>query len=52
MIKGVEESYRWYGTNQTEYYNISKINTPLIILGRDAFAVLSCIKNKLKHEKK
>ncbi len=46
MIKGVEESYRYYGTTQTEYYNISKINNPLIILGRDAFAVFRGIKKK------
>ncbi|GHV58366.1 hypothetical protein AGMMS49579_25730 [Spirochaetia bacterium] len=26
MIHGVEESYRHYGTRQTEYYTISKIN--------------------------
>ena len=26
MIQGVEESFRWYGAHQTEYYNISKDN--------------------------
>jgi hypothetical protein len=30
MIKGVEESYRYYGTRQTEYYNIYKCNNPII----------------------
>jgi hypothetical protein len=30
MIKGVEESYRHYGTRQTEYYSISKYNNPFL----------------------
>lgn len=47
MVKGVEEAYRWYGTTQTEYYNISKINNPLLILRNDVYAVLRWCKNKL-----
>jgi len=38
MIKGVEESYRHYGTHQTEYYNIFKYNNPIV-------RILSAIKN-------
>jgi len=30
MIKGVEESYRHYGTRQTEYYTIYKHNNPVL----------------------
>jgi hypothetical protein len=30
MIKGVEESYRRYGTRQTEYYQILKCNNPIL----------------------
>jgi hypothetical protein len=30
MIKGVEASYRYYGTHQTEYYHISKCNNPIL----------------------
>jgi len=30
MIKGVEESYRYYGTHQTEYYAIFKYSNPII----------------------
>jgi hypothetical protein len=30
MIKGVEESYRYYGTHQTEYYQIFKYNNPIL----------------------
>jgi hypothetical protein len=30
MIKGVEESYRYYGTHQTEYYQISKCDNPIL----------------------
>jgi hypothetical protein len=34
MIKGVEESYRYYGSHQTEYYQISKINNPILVMYR------------------
>jgi hypothetical protein len=34
MIKGVEESYRHYGSYQTEYYQISKINNPILVMYR------------------
>ena len=34
MIKGVEEAYRYYGAQQTEYYSISKINNKLLKLYR------------------
>ncbi|MEL3901256.1 MAG: hypothetical protein P1P60_00255 [Treponema phagedenis] len=34
MIKGVEESYRYFGTQQTEYYSISKVNNKLLKLYR------------------
>lgn len=47
MIEGVEASYRRYGSCQTEYYNISKMNNPLVICAKDAFSVLSCIKRKI-----
>jgi hypothetical protein len=30
MIKGVEESCRYYGAHQTEYYHISKCNNPIL----------------------
>jgi hypothetical protein len=30
MIKGVEASYRYYGAHQTEYYQISKCNNPIL----------------------
>jgi hypothetical protein len=30
MIKGVEESYRHYGSRQTEYYTISKCSSPIL----------------------
>jgi hypothetical protein len=30
MIKGVEESYRRYGSHQTEYYQIFKYNNPIL----------------------
>jgi hypothetical protein len=30
MIKGVEESYRRYGTSQTEYYQISRVTNVLL----------------------
>jgi hypothetical protein len=30
MIKGVEESYRRYGSHQTEYYHIFKCNNPIL----------------------
>jgi hypothetical protein len=39
MIKGVEESYRHYGTRQTEYYSISKCNNQVL-------RILNAIKNK------
>jgi len=42
MLKGVEESYRKFGTQQTEYYNISKEN-------RIIFPLLKKIKNKFCH---
>lgn len=35
MIQGVEESYRYYGGIQTEYYNISKDNRLFIPVIRD-----------------
>ena len=34
MIKGVEEAYRYFGTQQTEYYSISKVNNKLLKLYR------------------
>jgi hypothetical protein len=34
MIEGVEASYRYYGTHQTEYYQISKINNPMLVMYR------------------
>lgn len=34
MIKGVEQSYRYFGTQQTEYYSISKVNNKLLKLYR------------------
>jgi hypothetical protein len=34
MMQGVEESYRYYGSKQTEYYSISKINNKLLKLYR------------------
>jgi hypothetical protein len=30
MIKGVEESFRYYGAHQTEYYQIFKYNNPIL----------------------
>ena len=30
MIKGVEESFRYFGSHQTEYYSISKCNNPIL----------------------
>lgn len=30
MIKGVEESFRWYGAHQTEYYSISHLKNPML----------------------
>lgn len=41
MIKGVEESFRYYGANQTEYYSVYKENSKIRPLFRD-------IKNLLK----
>jgi hypothetical protein len=34
MIKGVEESFRYYGTHQTEYYQIFKYNNPILRMVR------------------
>ena len=34
MIQGVEQSFRYFGTQQTEYYSISKINNKLLKLYR------------------
>ena len=34
MIKGVEQSYRYFGTQQTEYYSISQVNNKLLRLYR------------------
>lgn len=34
MIQGVEQSFRYYGTQQTEYYSISKVNNKLLKLYR------------------
>ena len=41
MIKGVEESFRWYGAHQTEYYNISKDRRLLVSLLKTAIHVFS-----------
>jgi hypothetical protein len=30
MLKGVEESFRYYGAHQTEYYQIFKCNNPIL----------------------
>jgi hypothetical protein len=30
MIKGVEESFRYYGAHQTEYYQLFKYNNPIL----------------------
>lgn len=43
MIKGVEASYRWYGAQQTEYYNITKDNRIFVPLLRDMWHLLSKI---------
>lgn len=34
MIEGVEQSFRYFGTQQTEYYSISKVNNKLLKLYR------------------
>ena len=34
MIQGVEQSFRYYGTQQTEYYSITKVNNKLLKLYR------------------
>lgn len=43
MIKGVEASYRNYGGEQTEYYNISKENRLIIPILRDCRNILKRI---------
>lgn len=48
MIKGVEESYRYYGANQTEYYNISKENRILYPILRTCYHILENIFHIIK----
>jgi hypothetical protein len=35
MIKGVEESFRYYGAHQTEYYQIFKCSNPILRIFRE-----------------
>lgn len=48
MIHGVEESFRWYGAHQTEYYSISKDNRLLLPLLRDCKNILRAVKRKIR----
>lgn len=47
MIKGVEESFRWYGAHQTEYYNIYKDNNIILPFVRDGMNLLYMVKRKM-----
>ena len=47
MMKGVEESYRYYGGMQTEYYNIIKDNRIIVPILRDGVHLIKELKRRI-----